>query len=161
MVITASQVVLKLNTESFIFILLCSLAAKHPFSSIVFLTIDAVNNIKNSDNLPVAIRDNFTLETLNYSFIKLEVYHFSIVMIAGADRDVCHFSSNKISLPIALNCNLLTFIGSDDVSVIGNPVDLNMALHRENFFGKHELKFSVLVEKLGSIVTTLRIIFPY
>ena len=123
----------------------------------MFLTIDAVNSIKNSDNLPVAIRDNFTLETLNHSFIKLESYHFSMAMIAGADRDVCHFSNNKISLPIALNCNLLTFIGSNDVSVIGNPVDLNLELHRENFFAKHELKFNVLVEKLGTIITTLQI----
>jgi len=121
---------------------------------IVFLTDDAINSIKNSDNLPVAIRDNFTLEKLNYSFIKLETYHYSMAMIAGADRDVCLFSNNKISLPIALNCNLLQFIGSNDVAVIGNPVDLNIEFHRENFFGKNELKFNVLVEKLGSNVAS-------
>ncbi len=108
------------------------------------------------------MRDNFNLETLNYSFIKLETYHYSLAMLAGADRDVCHFSNNKISLPIALNCNLLTFIGSNDVGVIGNPVDLNIEFHRENLFAKNELTFNVLVEKLGTTIpSTHAFPFPY
>lgn len=89
-----------------------------------------------------------SLKDLNYSIIQLHKYHFSTAIHSCGFRDENLFQSNKITLPIALQCSKLTMLGANDRDVIGTPRDLNKDPEVRDVLSR--MQFIDMSKRLGS-----------
>jgi hypothetical protein len=67
-----------------------------------------------------------SLDFLQNSIIKLEVWHYSTVIQCLGKRHFNSLTDLGISLPLALHCSKLSSLGAYDCSPIGSPVDINL-----------------------------------
>jgi hypothetical protein len=84
------------------------------------------------------------LSSLNHSLVKLEQYHLSTVVWSANGRD---FSRTGVSLPFAIQCNELTYLGANDCDVIGEPKDLNKDPRVREAIDK--IDFATLTQRLA------------
>jgi hypothetical protein len=78
------------------------------------------------------LTDQYPLDSLKYSQVKIDKFHFSTVIQAGGHHDMRILQDMKISFPFALQCSKLTYMGANDCTLIGEPVDLNSHISTRN-----------------------------
>jgi hypothetical protein len=66
-----------------------------------------------------------SIQCLQNSIIKLDIWHFSTVLQCLHDRNFHSLTKIGITLPLAINCSKLSSFGAFDCNPIGSPVDIN------------------------------------
>lgn len=72
-------------------------------------------------------RDYESLDTLINSIAKINEFHVSTLMQCSSYRDLnLMMRTHKISVPFSLQANYIEFVGNSDLTVIDNPIDINL-----------------------------------
>jgi hypothetical protein len=71
------------------------------------------------------MHSNMRLASLRNFIVKLDEWHVSTVMQAAGDREMTKIRDLKISFPLSLQCRRLTLLGASDVTLAGEPLDVN------------------------------------
>ncbi len=71
------------------------------------------------------ICEQYSLQNLKYSQVKLEKYHISTVLQCGSQYELQTLHSQGVSFPLTLQCSKLSYLGANDCAIIGEPKDIN------------------------------------
>lgn len=67
-----------------------------------------------------------SLQLLKNSIAKIDDFHVSTLMQNSSCRDIQHMKNELgLSLPFALQCNKIEFVGNSDLTVIAEPIDIH------------------------------------
>ena len=88
--------------------------------------------------------EGMTIRSLRNSIIKIEDYHFSVMFQSAGDRDMTAITKEKITRPLVVCCSTVVYLGADDCTTIGDPVDLNRVLKATII----QIGYTQLVERL-------------
>lgn len=67
----------------------------------------------------------YSMDTLKYSQVNLVNFCFSTVTQAAGNQDMKKLMALHVTLPLALHCFKIDYLGASDSSVMGNPRALN------------------------------------
>ena len=94
------------------------------------------------------VSEQHSLASLKYSQVKIANFHFSTVLQSAGHFDLALLQSQKVIFPLAIQCAKLTYMGGNDIELIGEPVDVNRDPRIQKILGS--LKYHDMVKKLVS-----------
>ena len=94
-----------------------------------------------------SILNDYNIDSLKYSLIKISNYHLSTVIQSSGNIDIKKLQQLKVTYPLSIFCSKITFLGASECEIINRPTALNLSHAIRMILRKYE--YYNLVMKLG------------
>ena len=94
-----------------------------------------------------SILNDYNIDSLKYSLIKISNYHLSTVIQSSGNVDIKKLQQLKVTYPLSIFCSKITYLGASECEIINRPTSLNLSHTIILILRKYE--YYNLIKKLG------------